>query len=164
MSDSANISVIQKAVVILGGVLAPIFVMYTLTKSPDMPAAVKVDAESVAAEVAERIKPLAIVEVAPAAGSQVERSGEEVVKMACAACHATGLMSAPKIGDSAGWKARLALGFELLTKNAINGVRTMPARGGNPDLSDGEVARAVAYMANQSGASFTAPDVAPAAE
>lgn len=159
MSDSASISIVQKVVVILGGILAPVFVLYTLTKSPEMPVVTKVDTASAAAEVAERIKPLAVVEVAAATGSQAERSGEEVVKMACAACHATGLMSAPKIGDNAGWKARITLGFELLTKNAINGVRTMPARGGNPDLSDDEVARAVAYMANQSGASFTVPAV-----
>jgi cytochrome c5 len=33
----------------------------------------------------------------------------------------------------------------------------MPARGGNADLTDGEVANAVAYMANQAGANFKAP-------
>lgn len=162
MSDQENISIVQKAVVLLGGVIAPIFMLYTMTKSPDAPVkpdtSVKVDAEFNAA-VEERIKPLAVVEVAAESGLEVERSGEEVVKIACAACHATGLMSAPKIGDNAGWTARIALGFETLISNAINGIRTMPARGGNPDLSDDEVARAVAYMANQSGANFTAPEV-----
>ena len=39
----------------------------------------------------------------------------------------------------------------------------MPAKGGNPDLDDVEVARAVAYMANQSGATFKEPDPKPAA-
>jgi cytochrome c5 len=32
----------------------------------------------------------------------------------------------------------------------------MPARGGNAELTDGEVANAVAYMANQAGAGFKA--------
>jgi cytochrome c5 len=39
----------------------------------------------------------------------------------------------------------------------------MPARGGNPDLSDIEVARAIVFMANKSGASWKDPAV-PAAE
>jgi cytochrome c5 len=42
-------------------------------------------------------------------------------------------------------------------------VRAMPPKGGNPDLSDTEVARAVAYMANQSGANFKEPAAKPAA-
>jgi cytochrome c5 len=42
----------------------------------------------------------------------------------------------------------------------------MPARAGNPDLSDLEIARGVAYMGNQSGANFkepTEPAATPAA-
>jgi len=39
----------------------------------------------------------------------------------------------------------------------------MPAKGGNPDLDDIEIARTVAYMANQAGANFKAPDPKPAA-
>jgi hypothetical protein len=40
----------------------------------------------------------------------------------------------------------------------------MPAKGGNPDLDDVEVARAVVYMANKGGAKFKEPEApAPAA-
>ena len=55
-------------------------------------------------------------------------------------------------------------GFDTLVKHAIEGIRAMPPRGGNPDLSDIEVARAVAYMANSGGASFKEPaaEAAPA--
>ena len=35
----------------------------------------------------------------------------------------------------------------------------MPAKGGNPDLDDGEVARAVVFMAKQGGAKFKEPEV-----
>lgn len=109
-------------------------------------------------QVEENIKPVAAVEVAAAgATSGAEKSGEEVVKAVCSMCHTAGLMNAPKIGDKAQWQPRIAQGYETLVKHAIEGIRTMPARGGNPSLTDGEVASAVANMANASGANFTAP-------
>jgi cytochrome c5 len=109
-------------------------------------------------QVEENIKPVAAVEVAAAgATSGAEKSGEEVVKAVCSMCHAAGLMNAPKIGDKAQWQPRIAQGYETLVKHAIEGIRTMPARGGNPSLTDGEVASAVANMANASGANFSAP-------
>lgn len=121
-------------------------------------------------QVEENIKPVAMVEVAEAgATGAIEKTGEEVVKGVCAMCHAAGLMNSPKIGDKGQWQARIAQGYETLVKHAIEGIRSMPARGGNPSLTDSEVANAVAYMANQSGANFkeTAPkaaEAAPAAE
>lgn len=106
----------------------------------------------------ENIKPVATVELAAAgAGAGAEKSGEEVVKGVCAMCHAAGLMNAPKIGDKGQWQPRIAQGYETLVKHAIEGIRSMPARGGNPSLTDGEVASAVAHMANASGANFKAP-------
>ena len=113
----------------------------------------------------ENIKPVATVELA-AAGAAVgaEKSGEEVVKGVCAMCHAAGLMNAPKIGDKGQWQPRIAQGYETLVKHAIEGIRSMPARGGNPSLTDGEVASAVAHMANASGANFKAPAAKAAVE
>ncbi len=111
-----------------------------------------------ASQVEENIKPVAAVEVASAGNaSGAEKSGEEVVKAVCSMCHAAGLMNAPKIGDKGQWQPRIAQGYETLVKHAIEGIRTMPARGGNPSLTDGEVASAVAHMANASGANFKAP-------
>jgi cytochrome c5 len=94
------------------------------------------------------------------------QAGADVYKAVCAACHDTGAAGAPKIGDAGGWSARIAEGYDTLVKHAISGIRAMPPKGGNPDLDDVEVARAVAYMANQSGAKFKEPEVkapAPAA-
>jgi cytochrome c5 len=92
------------------------------------------------------------------------QSGEEIFKSTCAACHAAGVAGAPKVGDEAAWKARIAEGYDTLVSHAINGLRAMPAKGGNPDLDDVEIQRTVVYMANQSGAKFKEPEVkAPAA-
>ncbi len=160
MSDNAHaassVTLLQKIIAIAGGIIAPLVVVYTLITAN----AVEVPAPTI--DVANNIKPLAAVELAPDRANYVDMSGEEVFNQACAACHTTGMMNAPKVGDQAGWRARIALGYEALTQNAINGIRTMPARGGNPDLTDLEMARAVAFMANQSGANFTPPQ--PAAE
>jgi cytochrome c5 len=124
--------------------------------------------EEVSAKVEEAIKPVAVVEVAAAStGPHVDKSGEEVTKNVCAMCHAAGLMQAPTIGNKEQWAPRIAQGYVTLVKHAIEGIRNMPARGGNPDLTDGEIANAVAHMANASGASFTPPapaEIAPAAE
>jgi cytochrome c5 len=91
------------------------------------------------------------------------QSGEAVFKAVCAACHATGAAGAPKVGDAGAWSARIAQGQDTLVGNAIKGVRAMPAKGGNPDLDDVEVARAVVYMANQSGGKLKEPAVKAAA-
>lgn len=107
---------------------------------------------------AQRIKPVATV--AFSAGGNAAKgaqSGEQVVQAVCAACHQTGAAGAPKIGDKSAWGPRIARGQNTLVQDAIKGIRAMPPKGGNPDLSDVEVARAVVFMANQSGASFKEP-------
>ncbi len=150
--ETTDASLVQKTIIVLGGIIAPIFVVYAVTKSPDA-----IEKPAMVIDVAANIKPLAVVEVAATDGANIEKNGQEVVEAACAACHASGVLNSPKIGETVVWKARIAQGLETLTKHAIEGIRTMPARGGNPDLTDNEVAKAVVYMANQSGANFAAP-------
>jgi cytochrome c5 len=86
-------------------------------------------------------------------------AGTEVYKAVCSACHDSGAAGAPKVGDTAGWAPRIGQGYETLVKHAVQGIRAMPAKGGNPDLDEVEVARAVVVMANQSGAKFKEPEV-----
>jgi cytochrome c5 len=71
-------------------------------------------------------------------------------------------LNAPKLGDKAAWAPLIKEGFDELTATAIKGIRQMPPRGGNPNLTDAEVARAVAFMANQAGADFKEPPVTEA--
>ena len=94
---------------------------------------------------------------------KVLQSGEAVFTAVCAACHASGAAGAPKAGDAGAWAARIKQGYDTLVQHAVQGIRLMPAKGGNPDLDDIEVARAVVYMSNQSGAKFKEPE-APAAQ
>ncbi len=114
--------------------------------------------------VAKRLKPVGEVVMADTADmAKGERSGEDVVKMVCSACHATGALNAPKIGDKKAWAARFKIGEAALIKNALNGIRQMPARGGNSGLSDHEVTEAVEYMAKQSGVNVKEAAAQPAA-
>jgi len=115
--------------------------------------------------IAERLRPVGSVVVAAAGGGagSALQAGDAVYKLACAACHAAGVAGAPKTGDVAAWKPRLTQGYDTLVKHAVEGFKTMPAKGGNASLDPIEVARAVAYMGNQAGAKFVEP-AAPAAK
>ena len=141
--------------VIIGFTILIAGLAYFLNSSkPATEATVTPAMEAATAKVEENIKPVAEVEVAQAETAHVEKSGEEVVKSVCAMCHAAGLMESPKIGDQGQWAPRIAQGYETLVKHAIEGIRNMPAKGGNPALTDNEVAGAVAFMANSAGANF----------
>jgi cytochrome c5 len=88
------------------------------------------------------------------------KSGEQVYKEICSACHETGVAHAPKFQDKEAWAPLIAEGQHVLTGHAWVCVRAMPARGGNPELKLVEFARGVAWMANHSGADWKDPDVA----
>lgn len=120
--------------------------------------------------VAARLRPLADegFTLKDANAPKVYLAGDAIYTTNCAACHTAGVAGAPKLGDAGAWGARIAQGYDTLVKHAIDGIRGMPARGGNPDLDDVEVARAVVHLANKAGATFKepaapAPAAAPAA-
>ena len=115
--------------------------------------------------VAERIKPVGQVEIAAvetkqapakiAAGAATpSRDGQQVYQAGCVACHGAGIAGAPKLGDKGQWAKRIAKGLDTLYASAVNGVQgssgAMPAKGGNPALSNAEVKAAVDYMVAQS--------------
>lgn len=112
--------------------------------------------------ISDRLKPVGVVALQQAGGARTLQGGEAVYKAACAACHASGAAGAPKTGDNAAWGTRMKQGFDTLVKHAVEGFKAMPPKGGNPDLDPIEVARAVAFIGNQSGGKFTEP-TAPAA-
>jgi cytochrome c5 len=122
--------------------------------------------ESQSAEaVAARVRPVADegFTLKDANAPKVLQAAETVYTAICSACHTSGAAGAPKLGDAGAWGPRIAQGYDTLLKHAIEGIRAMPAKGGNPDLDDVEVARAVVYMANKGGAKFKEPEVPAAA-
>ena len=106
-----------------------------------------------------RTAPLAKVDIRDANAPRVYKTGEEVYKAVCSACHAAGAAGAPKFTNTADWAPRIAEGFDTLWHNALVGKGAMPARGGTSpdDYSDYEIGLAVAYMANNAGAKFADP-------
>ena len=80
--------------------------------------------------------------------------GKKIYNGICVACHGAGVAGAPRVGDKGAWAERIDQGATTLYANAINGVQgisgVMPAKGGNPALSDDEVKAAVDYMVAQS--------------
>lgn len=81
-------------------------------------------------------------------------TGPQVYNSACIACHAAGVAGAPIVGVVDAWTPRIAQGMETLVRHAVGGYNGaagyMPAKGGRMDLSDDEVADAVAYMVEES--------------
>ena len=84
--------------------------------------------------------------------------GENTYKQVCASCHASGVLNAPKFGDKAKWAPLIAEGQVVLTAHGYVGVRGMPAKGGNPNLSIEGFSDAVAYMVNKAGGNWKSPD------
>ena len=115
--------------------------------------------------VAKRLKPVADLAFAETSSSTAAgpKSGEEVYKSVCSACHTSGAAGAPKFGDEGAWAARVKQGEAALLNSALKGKNAMPPRGGGANLSDLEVERAMVYMANHAGAKFKEP-AAPAPE
>ena len=110
-----------------------------------------------------RIQPVGTVVLAEATGPKGMMTGDQVYGQVCKTCHEAGLAGAPKVGDKAAWGKVIAQGEKTAFDHAINGIRAMPPRGGNSDLTDDEVKRAVVFMASKAGATWTAPPVAATA-
>ena len=134
--------------------VGPILIIIGLVNyvvSGQMPAA---GASNPAEAVAARIEKVGTVQVRDA--NRPLKSGEEVFKGQCAACHAAGLAGSPKLGDKTAWAPRIKTGYDAMLNSALKGKNAMGAQGGG-DHSEVEIGRAVVYMANASGAKFSEP-------
>ena len=154
-NDQAFFRTFGMVLAALGGIFA--FCIFAAGLIVPQPA----PSEALVARMQERIKPIGQVITDPAllvkaSANAVKRepmTAEQVFTSACAACHNSGVLNAPKVGDKGDWAKRMAAtgGADGLTKSAIAGKAQMPARGGNPDLSDDEVKAAVQWILEKSG-------------
>ncbi|MCL6557112.1 MAG: c-type cytochrome [Burkholderiales bacterium] len=147
----------QVIVALIGGFAAPVIAIVLIVQLVLSIQAGHIDKDSpemADAAVRQRIKPVAEVKSVDPNAPRVERTGEQVYQAVCTSCHQAGALGAPKFGNKADWAPRIAQGYDTLLQHAIEGIRSMPPRGGDPDISDIEMARVVAYMANAAGANF----------
>jgi len=161
--NATNISIILGLSVVL-----MLFIFVLVAHHRDIPDRVKQHRSAVlsaGSSVDERIKPVGQVDVAAektpqepvkiaVAASTPGRDGKQVYQAGCVACHDPGIAGAPKLGDKGQWAKRIAKGIDTLYASAVNGVTgsagAMPAKGGNPALSNAEVKAAVDYIVAQS--------------
>lgn len=144
----------QLLLAVLYSFVAPIFIIIGLVyyvTSANQPAA---GASTAPEAVAARIQKVGTVEIRDA--NRALKSGEEVFKAQCTACHSSGAAGAPKLGDKAAWAARIKSGYDHLLESALKGKGAMGAQGGG-DFEDLEIALGVVYMANASGGNLPEP-------
>lgn len=152
---------VQLLVTVAFSFIAPVFIIIGLVyyvSTQNKPAA---GANNTPEAVAARLQKVGSVEVRDA--NRELKSGEEVYKAQCTACHAVGAAGAPKFSDAGAWGARIKTGYESLLNSALKGKGAMGAQGGG-DFEDLEIGRAVVYMANAAGAKFADPKKADPAK
>ncbi|WP_285422921.1 c-type cytochrome [Pseudomonas sp. F3-2] len=88
------------------------------------------------------------MDVAATAGGGGAKSPDDVIGKHCNACHGTGLLGSPKIGDNAEWdkRAKEQGGLDGLLAKAITGINAMPPKGTCADCSDDELKGAIKKM------------------
>lgn len=151
----------QLILAVIFAFVVPIFLIVLLVKNVGSDTRSGAGANAMSEEAtAARIQPVGAVHIKLEGGPL--KTGEEVYKAQCVACHAAGLAGAPKFSDAAAWGARNGQGYEVLLTSALKGKGAMGAQGGG-DFSDLEIGRAVVYMANAAGAKFEEPKPAAAA-
>jgi cytochrome c5 len=75
--------------------------------------------------------------------------GKTVYGQTCAACHASGLAGAPKVGDKAAWAPRTGSGKGGLVASVLKGKGAMPPKAGNASLTEEDIGAAIDYMLEQ---------------
>ena len=94
-------------------------------------------------------RPATPATAAKAAATGSADAGKALYNSVCVVCHGAGIAGAPKVGDKAAWKARIAQGKDALYNSALHGKNAMPPKGGS-SAPDADVKAAVDYLVSQS--------------
>ena len=152
----------QLVVVLVASFVLPVVIIIMLINFVAWDSKPAAGSDGLGAEaVARRIQPVGVSDYKDVSDVKSMKTGEQVFQAQCTACHATGAVGAPKIGDEAAWGPRIKTGYDALLNSALKGKGNMPPQGGG-DATDFEIARGVVFMANKGGAKFEEPK-APAA-
>jgi len=81
---------------------------------------------------------------------QARDVGVSVYNSKCIICHQSGVAGAPKLGDKAAWKPRIAIGIDALLASAIKGKNAMPPRGTCVECTDADLIAAIEFMISKS--------------
>ncbi len=157
----------KKPVFIQLGLAALVGAGFLFADKPPAHAMAEKEAKPIVVAAAKVLAPIGKVEVKEESMASAARSGEEIYTSTCGTCHNNGIAGAPKLEDKASWETRLSGGFTALVASAIAGKAAMPARGGNPDITDSEMELVVSHMIKKAGielvAKSSSPSPAPAA-
>ncbi len=85
---------------------------------------------------------------APVAAAAATQGPPTLYTQVCSACHGTGVLNAPKLGDKAAWAPRIAQGVDALVNNAMHGKGAMPPKGGS-SATEAQIKEVVQYMVSQ---------------
>ncbi len=95
-------------------------------------------------------QPMSVVRSLPKVENKVSLSfGQKTYEESCVTCHGNPALGAPVLGDKEAWKKVTAKGVEKVYHNGINGINSMPPKGGT-DLNDEQIKEVIDYMINSS--------------
>lgn len=95
-------------------------------------------------------QPMSVVRCLPKVENKVSLSfGQKTYEESCVTCHGNPALGAPVLGDKEAWKKVTAKGVEKVYHNGINGINSMPPKGGT-DLNDEQIKEVIDYMINSS--------------
>src|SRR5690606_30333086 len=121
----------QLITVVVLAFVVPIAIIVLLVKFVGTSPRTGAGADAMTPEAIEaRIQPVAGFELRDASSPGALKTGEQVYKAQCSACHATGVAGAPKLGDAGAWAPRIKTGLQALATSALKGKGAMSPQGG----------------------------------